>query len=81
MQKTTEDEENIFLSGFPPEFREWQKRRSLPLNASIILKSLIPECLYQESKLLKGENIWIPARISGMTEGEVIPERFYEESK
>ena len=22
MQKTTEDEENIFLSGFPPEFRE-----------------------------------------------------------
>jgi len=31
------------------------------LNASIIPLSVIPECLYQKSKLFKGEDIWIPA--------------------
>ncbi len=30
------------------------------LNGSIIPKSVIPEWFYQESKLFKGKNIWIP---------------------
>ena len=39
------------------------RRKSLRVvtpEASIIPLSLIPECFYQESKLFKGEDIWIP---------------------
>jgi len=35
-----------------------------PLNASTITLSVIPECLYQESKLFKGKNLWIPVSSS-----------------
>ena len=34
------------------------------LNGSIIPLSVIPECLYQESKLFKGKNTWIPTSSS-----------------
>ena len=59
MQKTTEDEEGVFLSGFPiKDFGNDGGRETL--NGSITPKSLIPEWFYQESKLFKGEDIWIP---------------------
>ena len=44
MQKTTEEEENIFLSGFPiKNFGNDERGR------------WIPECIYQGSKLFKGK--------------------------
>jgi len=47
--------------GFPiKDFGNDKKRRSSTLKASIIPLSLIPEGLYQESKLFKGKSIWIP---------------------
>jgi len=64
--KTTEGE-RVSLSGtnsfIIPFFRHPGNFRvvfSLPLNSSITTLSVIPECIYQESKLLKGKNIWTP---------------------
>jgi len=66
------------------------------LNASIIPKSLIPECFYQGSTVFKNQrrskNLDSRLKISGMTEGvdslnastipkSLIPEWFYQESK
>jgi len=48
MQKTTEDEENIFLSGFPIK------------NFGNDERGVIPEWFYEESKLFKGKSLWMP---------------------
>jgi hypothetical protein len=39
------------------------------LKVSVIPLSVIPECLYQESKLFKGKSMDSRLKISGMTEG------------
>jgi len=60
--KAIENQRKKQKRGFPiKDFGNDKKGRSSLLNASIIPKSLIPECLYQESKLFKDKNIWMPA--------------------
>jgi len=58
------------------------RRGSSPLNGSIIPLSVTPEWFYQESKLFKGEDIWIPdKRFRNDKKRGIIPECIYQESK
>ena len=79
MQKTTEDEENIFLSGLPPEFQEWRRERSF-LSGSTRNLNNGKRCSYGSKK--KKVKAWIPnKRFWEWREKEVVtPECFYQGS-